>query len=257
MAPKAARPASPRPGAGQTPAKDGGGNKGSKTKRAESASKERPKADGKKTKRASSALKARRTMDDKSEDDEAATGSAEGDADADLGEPSIGKAKRPNPATLQTVTGGQVGIIGFIDDDEEPEPAPRKPESSVAAASDDGPPVIPWDCAKWLREIKSLHNVLAEATCYSRLHGGVPLEGNAALSHVRELGSRDELLEREVDAVIGPASSTVALAGAMLRLSVMSVASAGGERSRRSFGWTVSRAAWCACGSPWAHVTPA
>ena len=196
MAPKAARPASPRPGAGQTPAKDGGGNKGSKTKRAESASKERPKADGKKTKRASSALKARRTMDDKSEDDEAATGSAEGDADADLGEPSIGKAKRPNPATLQTVTGGQVGIIGFIDDDEEPEPAPRKPESSVAAASDDGPPVIPWDCAKWLREIKSLHNVLAEATCYSRLHGGVPLEGNAALSHVRELGSRDELLER-------------------------------------------------------------
>ena len=196
MAPKAARPASPRPGADKTPAKDGGGNKGSKTKRAESASKERPKADGKKTKRASSALKARSTKDDKSEDDEAATGSAEGDADANLGEPSIGKAKRPNPATLQTVTGGQVGIIGFIDDDEEPEPAPRKPASSVAAASDDGPPVIPWDCAKWLREIKSLHNVLAEAMCYSRLHGGVTLEGNAALTHVRELGSRDELLER-------------------------------------------------------------
>jgi len=175
--------------------------KGNKTKRGDSASKERP-SKGKKTGRASSAQKTRRGKDDKDDAKEEATGSGTTADTAEEAAPEeeSGKKKRPNPASLKAITTGATAPVDFMEDDDEAEAkpaaaAPSASETPAEGVSEKPPPPAAWSCAQWLQEIKSLHDVLTEALCFSPDEGEV-LQNDAALGHVRVLESRDELLER-------------------------------------------------------------
>ena len=174
------------------------------TREASKGEKTTRKADGKKADGKKGGKKSKAEKEEKA----GAAESAAADSSAEAAEED--GRRRPKPETLKSITTGATAAVDFVEDDPPPEvppvakPSPPKAspppagEASSAASGEGGgggEVKMTWVCSKWLAEVEGVLNCLAHAMCLESSEN-VVLEDDAALTHVRALDTRDDLLER-------------------------------------------------------------